>query len=543
MVILGFNSASYDLNLIKPTLIQTLLKDIQFVIKRTNSYLCIKTSKLQFLDIKNFLAPVFSYRKFLVAYGAELRKFYFLYKFVNDLDKLKSGLPEHSVFYSSLSKSNITQEEYNLVVKTWTKKGWSSLREMLIYYNVLDCVPFVQAVQNLLRSYLQQGLDIFKTSFSVSRVAKLQIMKKIEKNAFFSLFPKQHGDVYKTLRSQLTGGLSLIFCSLAILRETKICSHEIDNPETVKKVLGLDANSLYLYAIVQNNPTCYFCCYKEEEDFWPDPCSKFGFQSYQWLSNVAYKENTFLQTRFNMAEKRVSKYSLPVDGYSEEQNTVYQFLGCFFHSCDRCNTNQNADSSLEETHLLKNISHEDIQKETADNRKNLEEEEFHLVEMRECEWLKIRKQPEVSHFLKTLKSITFKRKLTFGKIVEGIRNKSLYGFLIVDIHTPNKLKEKFQDFPFIIKNSFISQQDIADYMQNVAEEHNLSKKEQKHLISSYFAEKFLTNSEMAKFYLEMGLKITKIYKFIEFFHKNVLLLWHKKLQTAEDWPTQINPKQ
>ena len=236
LVVLGFNSASYDLNLIKPTLIQILLKDIQFVINRTNSYLCLKTSKLRFLDIKNFLAPDFSYRKFLVAYGAELRKFYFPYEFVTDLDKLKSGLPEHSVFYSSLSKSNITQEEYNLVVKTWMEKDWSSLREMLIYYNVLDCVPLVQAVQNLLRPYLQQGLDIFKTSFSVSGVAKLQMMKKIQKNAFFCLFPKRHGDLYKNFRSQLTGGLSLIFCRLATSGETKIRSHEIENPETVKKV-------------------------------------------------------------------------------------------------------------------------------------------------------------------------------------------------------------------------------------------------------------------------------------------------------------------
>ena len=193
LVVLGFNSASYDLNLIKPTLIQIILKDISFVIKRTNSYLCLKTSKLRFLDIKKFLAPGFSYRKFLVVYGAELRKFYFPYEFVTDLDKLKSGLPEHSVFYSSLSKSNITQEEYNLVVKTWTEKEWSSLHEMLIYYNVLDCVPFVQAVQNLLRPYLQQGLNIFKTSFSVSGVAKLQMMKKLKKILSFVCFPSGMG--------------------------------------------------------------------------------------------------------------------------------------------------------------------------------------------------------------------------------------------------------------------------------------------------------------------------------------------------------------
>ena len=178
---LGFNSASYYLNLIKPTFIKTLLKDIQFMIKRTHSYLCLKTSKLRFLDIKNFLAAGFSYRKFLIAYGAEQKKLYFPYEFVTDLDKLESGMPEHSDFYSSQSKSNITQEEYDFVVKTWVEKGWSSLHDMLIYYNVLDCVPFVQAVENLLQLYLEQDLDIFKTSFSVSGVAKLQMMKKIQK--------------------------------------------------------------------------------------------------------------------------------------------------------------------------------------------------------------------------------------------------------------------------------------------------------------------------------------------------------------------------
>ena len=108
LVVLDFNSASYDLKLIQPTLIQYLLKDILFVIKRINSYLCWKTSKLRFLDIKQFLAPRFSYRKFLIAYGEEFRKFYLPYKFVTDLDKLDSGLPEHSAFSSSLSKSNIS---------------------------------------------------------------------------------------------------------------------------------------------------------------------------------------------------------------------------------------------------------------------------------------------------------------------------------------------------------------------------------------------------------------------------------------------------
>ena len=62
-----------------------------------------------------------------------------------------------------------------------------------------------------------------------------------------------------------------------------------------------------------------------------------------------------------------------MDGYSEQQNTVFQFFGCFFHSCDQCNTNRNADGTLQETHPLKKILHKDIWKETEDNRKWLEE--------------------------------------------------------------------------------------------------------------------------------------------------------------------------
>ena len=98
LIIIGFNYASYDLNLIKPTLIQQLLGKIDFVIKKTNNYLCIKTEKLRFLDIRHFLPPGF-YRKFLIAYGSVQTKFYFPYAFMTNLTKLQSGLPDHQAFY------------------------------------------------------------------------------------------------------------------------------------------------------------------------------------------------------------------------------------------------------------------------------------------------------------------------------------------------------------------------------------------------------------------------------------------------------------
>ena len=64
LVVLGLNNSSHDINLIKKPLIKQLLQKIEFTIKKTNSYLCMKTEKLRFLDEKNFLAPGDSYRKF-----------------------------------------------------------------------------------------------------------------------------------------------------------------------------------------------------------------------------------------------------------------------------------------------------------------------------------------------------------------------------------------------------------------------------------------------------------------------------------------------
>ena len=103
---------------------------------------------------------------------------------------------------------------------------------MLINYNVMDCGPFVEAVGKMLQSCLAQGIDIFKSSFSVSGVAKIQMLQRCEKEVFFCLFPKRHADLYHTSRSNITGGLSIVFTRLAIKDETKICPHEIFNPET-----------------------------------------------------------------------------------------------------------------------------------------------------------------------------------------------------------------------------------------------------------------------------------------------------------------------
>ena len=74
--VIGFNSGHYDLNVIKKFYIPYMVKnnDIQFVIKRQNTFMCFSTPKLKFLDVTQYLAPGVSYDKYLKAYGCELQK-------------------------------------------------------------------------------------------------------------------------------------------------------------------------------------------------------------------------------------------------------------------------------------------------------------------------------------------------------------------------------------------------------------------------------------------------------------------------------------
>ena len=67
----------------------------------------------------------------------------------------------------------------------------------------------------------------------------------------------------------------------------------------------------------------------EELNYRLDSCSRYDLMAYQWLCLMQEKERNFIQSRYNMGERFISKYSYKVDGFCEEINTVYEFEGCF----------------------------------------------------------------------------------------------------------------------------------------------------------------------------------------------------------------------
>ena len=182
--VLGFNSAMYDLNLVKSHLIPWLRQDVDpnkdddgedtcevSVIKKGSTYTQIGARRFKFLDISNYLAGGVSYSAFLEAYKISEAKSYFPYEWFDHPSKLDFPcLPPYHTFYSELKQRNVLEvrdmknddgnyEEqndkelgtwrYRELQDIWRDRGMTTCREFLEYYNNLDVGPFVQAVEKM----------------------------------------------------------------------------------------------------------------------------------------------------------------------------------------------------------------------------------------------------------------------------------------------------------------------------------------------------------------------------------------------------------
>ncbi|KAJ8044458.1 Krueppel-related zinc finger protein 1 [Holothuria leucospilota] len=504
--VLGFNSGKYDVNSVKQHLFPWLVENdpLKFIVKRCNNYMSVKSKHLLFLDVVNFIAPGFSYDAFLKAYDCSLSKGFFPYEWINFDNLANTSLPPYEAFYSDLKKSNITPDEYAYCQEVWHQGNMQTMKDFLTWYNNRDVVPFLEALEKMAQFYRDRHIDVFKDGISVPGLTLKYLFQKAEGEPF-ALFDKHNKDLYYTFRANLVGGPSIIFHRHQEKGKTKI--RNTDN--VCRKIVGFDANALYLWAIMQNMPTGSYLRRREETGF---KLEKSRPVSNEWLQWKAYEENVFIRHQGNDKEKRVGLRRIPVDGFCQETNTVYQFHGCHFHGHD-CYLTQPKCYTVEEQQKF-----EMRRNETDNIRDYIKSLGYNYEEIRECEFYTQQKMSQgLQQFLHTLRLPLEKvRKLSPQRIVQAIRDDMIFGAIECDIHVPDELKPKFAEMCPIFKNTDISIDDIGEHMKNFALERKIMSKPRKSLIGSMFGKKLLLATPLVKWYLDKGLKITRIYQVIEF---------------------------
>ena len=516
MLVFGFNSSSYDIPLIRNHLMNYFVandREISFIIKKANSYIAIKTESLQFLDVCSYLAPGFSYSQYLKAMEVDAKKFFWIYDSFTSLDVLKqTSFPKREDFFSNLKQASISEEDYEYCKSVWKKENMKTVRDLLVYYNNADCKGFVMALEKQNEFFRSKNLD-FKMAISMPGLAVRRLFQLKDCDAPILLFGEKNKDIYHLVKSQIRGGLSIIFSRYQHSGKTKIKQEYFGcEAKSTKKCYGVDVSGMYLSNLMKPMPTGAFVRRRAENSFCLEKSYSHGEIATQWIKYMETKLNVKFKHMFNGAEKRIGGRNLPVDGYAKTKcdEIVLQFSGCYYHS-HLCSYSPNGRHGEQCKDLANQL-------ETYKNLQYIQDLGYTLYHIWECEFMNMKKlDSDVRDFCSTVQTVVDKRpKLSEKQIIDEVKSGALFGMVQCDITTPDELKTIFSEFQPIAKHAYLSRHSIGEHMKSFAVANGLLKSPTKTLLNSYFGEKMLFATPLLKWYLNHGLKITKVYQVIQY---------------------------
>ena len=101
-------------------------------------------------------------------------------------------------------------------------------------------------------------------------------------------------------------------------------------------------------------------------------------------------------------------------------------------------------------------------------------------------------------------------------ILQAIREDRVFGLALLDIHTPEDLKDKFRDLLPIFKGAMVSREDASPHMARFCKTAALVSRPWMSVISSYFARRMLIPMPLLQWYLLNGLVVTQLYIFMQY---------------------------
>ncbi|EGZ27515.1 hypothetical protein PHYSODRAFT_257168 [Phytophthora sojae] len=246
-------------------LIDAEVPGLDLVIKNP-SYMCIATSDMKMLDISNYVPAGSSYAKYLSTYLGEykcddkircvcgLGKGIFPYEYITSFDVLSQPeVPPKSAFDSALRSTSISDEDYVRVHFVWEHYGMKSIKDLLIWYNNLDVVPFIKAIKAQRELFKRFELDMFTDADTASADRINNKLGPIDGNILISCVgcnvarknmslkgfrhkkllefnsDREEKDINTKMKANIAGGPSIIFNRYAKRNETKIRGGIVDD--------------------------------------------------------------------------------------------------------------------------------------------------------------------------------------------------------------------------------------------------------------------------------------------------------------------------
>ena len=114
----------------------------------------------------------------------------------------------------------------------WEENNMQTFKDFLVWYNNLDVVPFIEAVEKMSLFLRERTIDMFKDGISVPGLTLKYLFSYLSPQTYFSLFDQANSDLYHLIKDNNTGGPSIIFHRYHEAGKTKI--REAEKGEAAK---------------------------------------------------------------------------------------------------------------------------------------------------------------------------------------------------------------------------------------------------------------------------------------------------------------------
>ena len=557
VTVLGYNSAKYDINLLKEYLIVQFLSDYAQkedkepirVIKQQASYTVLELGHyLKFLDVYKYQSPSCTLDSFMKAEGIvdtnnsdKSVKSYFPYEWFDSYDKLDyPGLPPPPCWFSTLKVCNVlgkSDAEINRNYEICQKKLMEisprnpKFQHFLVFYNSMDVGPMLVATQRWLAYYIEENqIDVLKETMSLPGIARLRMYRAASRYPHFmgfSLTDPKHPNLEKLIVDNLCGGPSQIFtrhheAGKTFIRPSQNNSYEdsievfhedhnyAQQGKTCQSVLGYDASSLYPYCLTKPlpvGPPAHYELYRPEDGFMLGnhfeasmACSR---QSQLQMNYCCSLDSSYRHLWNTGKEVRIGNFR--VDAYSASKNEIIEVSECYWHSHE-CFPG-----------LVRSPEQVARYERTVARAQFIEEVTGIKVKLVwECQIPRHIKDGRPPVYL-DLKKKAGKQIMSQGELLALVKTGKFFGAVEVDIEVPDSLKDKFSEFAplFVTCEIPMTKEVIGEHMYKYVEDQHLSLKPRKQLVAGLKARQILLATPLLQWYLSKGLKVTRVYQAIE----------------------------
>ena len=358
-------------------------------------------------------------------------------------------------------------ESYHYLQQVWKQEQMSSFKHFLRWYNKIDVVPTLEAMQKMIAFYHDEKVDMLNIGCTLRKLANIFLGKSTD--AKFYPFTEGDKDQLDKVREDVVGGPSIVFTRKANVDETFIGK----STNICKSIVGIDATQLYFHSMCQPMPTGLYIRWDIDSETsrflpWPNKTRSFGnmVMTFFQRTRLDCKIESFSTTG---RQKKIDPFS--VDGFYSHCKTVFEAMDCCYHFCP-C---QEIHSSLTEEDIKRGSTKTELDEL---RRGCILEKDFTVIEMWECEcWRLYKTTTNVK--LHIWENFPHRRSLTEHHFLRGIKKRNLFGY------AQCILRANFANFPPLFEYTLVSKNDIGNLMKTYAEEEGILSQSRKMLISSF----------------------------------------------------------